>query len=274
MQESGYLDIMKDIVFYGDRRKTRNAETRSVFGKQLRFDLSSFPLLTTKKLSLRIIFEELMFFIRGQTNTTILEKKNINIWKGNTSRKFMDDNDKKHLTEGDMGHMYGYQWRNFNSGGIDQLKYVIETIKYNPNSRRIMMTSYNPEQAEHGVLYPCHGIVIQFYVSNGKLSCHMYQRSADWFLGVPFNIASYALLTYLIAKHCDLGVNELLISFGDCHIYEEHVTLCSDQLLRCTLKLPTLVVKRAHNDICDYEFDDIELRNYKSHEKLTGAMVA
>lgn len=275
-EEESYINIMKDIYSNGDERSTRNSMVKSVFGKHLCFDLSKgFPLLTTKRMNLRLIFEELMFFIRGHTDTKILEEKNVNIWKGNTSSDFLKQTGKNtYLQEGEMGPMYGYQWRNFNGENMDQLNCVIELIKKEPTSRRIMMTTYNPLQAEKGVLFPCHGIVVQFYVSNGRLSCHMYQRSADWFLGVPFNIASYALLTHIIAVECNLCVGTLNISFGDCHIYKEHMDACKQQMSREALSFPVLEIKCKKEKIENYEYTDFILYRYIHHDTLKAPMIA
>lgn len=275
-EEFQYLDIMKRILA-APLRNTRNAPTRSVFGEHMTFDLSeSFPLLTTKRMPLRVIFEELMFFIRGQTDTKILEEKKVNIWKGNTSREFIKSLGLD-LPEGEMGYMYGKVWRAFGSPGgasVDQLSNVIRLIKENPYSRRIMMTTYDPAHADKGVLYPCHGIVVQFYVDKGRLSCHMYQRSADWFLGVPFNIASYALLTHMIAAVTSLGVGKLVMSFGDCHIYEDHEDQCREQLSRMNnmSHFPTLEI--AEKNIDDYEFSDLKLNHYTPCPPIRATMIA
>ncbi len=271
--EEDYLNIMKSIIKDGDLRQTRNSETYSDFAHHLKFDLKQgFPLLTTKKMNLRLIFEELMFFIRGQTNTKILEEKGINIWKGNTSQEFLNKVGLDY-PEGEMGKMYGYQWRNFNSQGIDQLKEIINLLRTDPYSRRILMTTYNPAEINEGVLPPCHGISTQFFVRNGRLSCHMYQRSADWFLGVPFNIASYALLVHLLAKVSDLKVGELTMSFGDCHVYKEHKEVCLQQIERVPNNLPQLVVNKK-KEIEEYEYRDITFIDYFCQGKLSAVMVA
>lgn len=298
--ETQYLKILNDIIKNGHHRKTRNGETMSLFGVNMEFNLSNnkFPLLTTKKMFMRGIFEELKFFLNGQTNTKILEDKNVFIWKDNTSRQFLDSVGLNHLVEHDMGPMYGFQLRHFgakydnmytdySNTGIDQLNNVIHLLKTDRFSRRILMTTYNPSQVNQGPLPPCHGIVIQFGVEgNNKLSCHMYQRSADWFLGVPFNIASYALLTHIIChlvnnsedfKDEPLEPSKLVISFGDVHIYCEHLDVVKIQLSRKAFLSPTINFKKQiHNleDLKTINFEDIEIVNYQCHPILKTKMIA
>jgi thymidylate synthase len=280
--ERQYLDLIKDILENGERRKTRNAETISDFCKHLKFDLrDGFPLLTTKKMFLKGIIEELLFFIRGDTNSKSLEEKGINIWKGNTSREFLDANGFKDRKEGEMGPMYGYQWRHFNlissekeksvlkdskyvkfnyisynkdnmsyttdtvdsiDFNIDQIKFVINEIKTNPTSRRILMTTFNPAQVTQGVLWPCHSITIQFYVQEGFLDMFCYNRSNDNFHGTPFNIASTSLLLMMIAQLTNLIPRFVNISQGDSHIYGEHIDAIKEQILRIPYVFPKLIL--------------------------------
>jgi dihydrofolate reductase / thymidylate synthase len=280
--ENQYLNLMNEIITNGERRDTRNGETRSLFSKELNFDVSnSVPLLTTKRMFWKGIVEELLFFIRGEINTLKLEEKGIKIWKGNTNKEFLN---KQNLNyeEGCMGPMYGYQWRYFNkplnkeSGGIDQLKNLINEIKINPTSRRLLITDFNPSQVNEGVLYPCHSLILQFYVEKDMLSVKMYQRSADVFLGLPFNIASTSLLLYIIAKLTNLNPKMVTISLGDCHIYKEHLVQCKEQLSRTTFQLPKLnipdfkTLKEVENSI----FKDYKLLDYNYHPSIKAQMIA
>jgi thymidylate synthase len=284
---------MNKIIKQGHYRQTRNANTFSIFGCHMCFDLQNniLPLLTTKKMFTRGILEELLFFLRGETNSKILEEKKVNIWKSNTTREFLDNNNLSHYTEGDMGPMYGFQWRHFNaeyngcdkdySGkGIDQLEEVVKDLQYNKYSRRILMTTYNPRQAKQGVLYPCHGIVVQFGIEDdNKLCCHMYQRSADYALGVPFNITSYAFLVHILCsilktKNCNYIAGKLYMSFGDVHLYENHVEAAKMQLERTPFLFPELRIKKEILNFQDIKSDDFEIINYKSHDKLNFEMVA
>ena len=281
--ERMYLDITKEILARGHLRETRNGRTYSLFGKQIEFNLQEgFPLLTTKKMYLRPIFEELMFFLRGQTDVGILKEKNVHIWDANTTKEFIEQTGLSYEAN-DMGPMYGFQFRSYSAeytsmnnigeGGIDQIKDVLELLKKDPHSRRILMTSFNPKDAKRSVLYPCHGIAIQFYVEDGMLCCHMYQRSADWVLGVPFNIASYALMTEIFANMCDMKAKRLVISFGDVHVYEEHVEEIKKQFDRIPYKLPVLNIRRKLENF-DFEYDDVELAGYKSYDAIKVRMIA
>lgn len=287
--ESKYLSIMKNIMQTGDYRKTRNANTYSLFNDSITFhDVSrEFPLLTTKKMFLRGIFEELKFFILGKTDTKELESKNVKIWSGNTNKDFLEKN-KLDYKEGDMGPMYGFQWRHYGADykgssedytgkGFDQLSEVIELLNNDPNSRRILLTSYNASQSKEGVLYPCHGLTVQFYVTNFTLHCNMYQRSADWFLGCPFNIASYSLLLMIVARITKLKAGSLTISFGDMHIYEQHVECALEQLKRMPYNYPKLNINRkldSIDDINNLEFGDIELVGYRFYPEIKASMVS
>ena len=287
--ENQYLTLLNNILKTGTQKMTRNGYTKSLFGKELNFDVSNnFPLLTTKKMFWKGIVEELLFFIRGDTNTKQLEEKGINIWRGNTSREFLDSNSLPY-DEGDMGPMYGYQWRYFNKSynndnndnndnniGIDQLYNLIEEIKQNPNSRRLIMTDFNPAQVNEGVLYPCHSLVLQFYVNDKDLSVKMYQRSADVFLGLPFNIASTSLLLCIIAKLTKLNPKFVSISLGDCHLYNEHLKCCYNQLDRNTFKLPKLYIPDFNSlkEVENSNFSDYKIIDYNYHPLIKAKMVA
>lgn len=300
-EEHKYLSIMSNIINKGHFRPTRNGNTHTLFGKKLKFDLNNFPLLTTKKMFLRGIFEELKFFLLGKTNTKLLEEKGVNIWKGNTSIDFLKHVELPYL-QGDMGPMYGFQLRHFNAEyhgaecdytgkGVDQFKNVIDKLVTNRFDRRIIMTTYNPEQVKLGVLAPCHGISIQFVVEdNNKLCCMMVQRSADWFLGVPFNIASYALLNYIVCEIVNNEMSEeqllkygklipgtLIINFGDVHIYQEHLDVVKEQLEREPYKFPKLHIKKHDltlKTLDTLEFTDLVLSHYECYPALKAKMIA
>ena len=277
-----YLEMMRFVRDHGQDRGDRTGTgTRSVFGYQMRFDLQEgFQLLTTKKVHFASVAKELLWFISGDTNIQWLVKNNVRIWNewpyqkfvasefytGETMAEFIeriktDDAFAKQF--GDLGPVYGKQWRDFN--GVDQLNNVIEQIKHNPNSRRIILSAWNPEFIEAMALPPCHAF-LQFYVSEDKkLSLQLYQRSADIFLGVPFNIASYALLVHMIAKVCDLQVGEFVHSFGDAHIYADHFDAVETQLARDVRTLPQLVIHGNQSSIDDFSYEDFELVGYDPH---------
>jgi dihydrofolate reductase/thymidylate synthase len=278
--EYQYLQLCKNILLNGEEKNGRNGKIKSIFGSNIEFNLQDgFPLLTTKKMFLRGIIEELLFFIRGETNSKLLENKKINIWKGNTSKEFLNKLGLNYL-EGEMGPMYGYQWRSFNGdypnkNGFDQLKFLIDEIKINPQSRRLIMTDFNPLQAQLGVLYPCHSLIIHFNVVENFIDCIMYQRSADTFLGLPFNIASTSLLLILIAKLVNKIPRKVLLSIGDTHIYEEHYKVMEEQLLREPFELPKLEIIKEINTLEDIEklsFEDFQLINYNCHQQLKAIM--
>ena len=274
--EALYLKLLKEVLDRGEKRQTRNGITKSIFSKELKFNLKDgFPLLTTKRMFWKGIVEELLFFIRGETDTKKLEEKGVKIWKGNTNQEFLDKMGFDYK-EGDMGPMYGYQWRNFNSMGIDQLKNLIELIKNDPSSRRILMTDYNPAQAHLGVLYPCHSLILQFYVSNKNLSVKMYQRSADAFLGLPFNIASTSLLLCIISKLTNLNPYEVTITLGDCHIYEEHYEAVKTQLNRSCYCLPKIEIPDFTNlkEVEGSILEEYQLVDYKHHSSIKAKMIA
>jgi len=286
--EQQYLNLIKDIVGNADLRDTRNSKTLSVFCKHLKFDLrDGFPLLTSKKMFFKGIIEELLFFIRGHTDSSILEEKGINIWKGNTSREFLDNNGFKHRKEGEMGPMYGYQWRYFNARydpitsqpsekGVDQLKEVIDLIKINPSSRRILLTTYNPSQVYEGVLYPCHSITIQFYVQDGYLDMFCYNRSSDIGLGLPFNIASSSLLQMIIAQLTELKPRYFNLTLGDAHIYQNHIEPLKEQIERLCYTFPKLVMPEFKTlmDVERLNFRDFKIEDYRCHEPVKMDMVA
>ena len=267
-----YIELLKYINDTGVEKKDRTGTgTLSIFGHQMRFNLQDgFPLVTTKKLHLRSIIHELIWFINGETNIKYLKDNGVTIWN-----EWADNN-------GDLGPIYGHQWRNWNSDGIDQLKEVIDSLKINPSSRRMIVTAWNPNiipdskksfsvniQNGKAALPPCHAF-FQFYVADNKLSCQMYQRSADVFLGVPFNIASYSLLTHMIAQVCGYDVGDFIHTFGDTHIYLNHIEQVKLQLSREPMALPTLKLNKAIKNIEDFKFEDIEILNYKSHSPIKG----
>jgi len=267
-----YIDLVEHVLTNGNEKGDRTGTgTKSVFGYQMRFDLSEgFPMVTTKKLHLKSIIHELLWFIKGDTNIKYLQDNGVKIWND-----WADEN-------GDLGPVYGHQWRNWNSDDIDQLQDVISTIKNNPDSRRMLVAAWNPSVLpdtsvsfsenvanNKAALPPCHAF-FQFYVANGKLSCQLYQRSADIFLGVPFNIASYALFTMMIAQVCDLEVGEFIHTFGDAHIYNNHKEQFELQLSRETRELPTMKMNPAIKDITAFTFEDFELVNYNPHPGIKG----
>lgn len=255
-----YLDLMKDILETGALKTDRTGTgTYSVFGRQLRFDLQEgFPLVTTKKLHLRSIIYELLWFLNGDTNIKYLNNNGVTIWD-----EWADEN-------GDLGPVYGHQWRSWpapDGTTIDQISKVIDQIKNKPDSRRHIVTAWNPAEVDKMALPPCHAM-FQFYVADGKLSCQLYQRSADYFLGVPFNIASYALLTYMFAQQCNLEPGEFVWTGGDVHLYTNHIEQAKLQLTREPYPLPKLIIKRKPANIFDYAFEDFEIVNYQAHPSI------
>ena len=255
-----YQDLMRHVMTHGHNKADRTGTgTRSVFGYQMRFDLAQgFPLLTTKKLHLRSIIHELLWFLKGDTNIQYLKDNNVSIWD-----EWADEN-------GDLGPVYGVQWRSWptpNGGHIDQIAQVIHTLKSNPDSRRIMVSAWNPALIDQMALPPWHAL-FQFYVAEGKLSCQLYQRSADIFLGVPFNIASYALLTMMIAQVCGLQYGEFIHTLGDAHIYSNHFAQTELQLSREPRPLPTMKLNPTVTDLFAFTFDDFELINYNPHPHI------
>ncbi|MDA9262388.1 thymidylate synthase [bacterium] len=267
-----YHDLLQHILDNGEQKGDRTGTgTISSFGYQMRFDLSKgFPMVTTKKLHLRSIIHELLWFLKGDTNIKYLKENKVRIWDD-----WADEN-------GDLGPVYGHQWRNWNSDGIDQIANAIDQIKNNPNSRRIMVSAWNPSVMpdtsksfsenvanNKAALPPCHAF-FQFYVTNGKLSCQLYQRSADTFLGVPFNIASYALFTMMVAQVCDLEYGDFIHTFGDVHLYNNHIEQTELQLSREPRDLPTMKLNPEIKSIFDFTYDDFELINYDPHPHIKG----
>ena len=267
-----YLDLVKHVLKNGELKEDRTGTgTKSVFGYQMRFDLSEgFPMVTTKKLHLKSIIYELLWFLKGDTNIKYLKENGVNIWNAWADSK------------GDLGPVYGFQWRNWNNDGIDQIKNLIYDLKKNPNSRRHLVSAWNPsvlpdtsKSFETNVangkaaLPPCHAF-FQFHVINGKLSCQLYQRSADIFLGVPFNIASYSLLNLMIAQVCNLKPGDFVHTFGDAHIYSNHFEQMKLQLTREPRTLPTIKMNNQIKDIFDFKFEDFSLENYNPHPHIKG----
>ncbi len=254
-----YLDLLRDVMDNGvDKMDRTGVGTRSVFGRQMRFDLNAgFPLLTTKKMHLKSIIYELLWFIKGDINIKYLQDNGVRIWN-----EWADEN-------GNLGPVYGSQWRNWNGEGIDQLSNVIETLKHNPNDRRMIVSAWNVSKIKDMKLPPCH-MMFQFYVANEKLSCMLYQRSCDMFLGVPFNIASYALLTMMIAQVCGLKLGEFVHTLGDTHIYHNHFEQVKEQLSRTPLELPKMKINPDIKNINDFKYEDFELEGYESYGVLKG----
>ena len=252
-----YLDLLQDIMDNGvDKMDRTGTGTRSVFGRQMRFDLSKgFPLVTTKKVHLKSIIYELLWFLKGDTNVKYLQEHGVRIWN-----EWADEN-------GELGPVYGSQWRNWNGEGIDQIAQVVETLKKNPNDRRMIVSAWNVGKIAEMHLPPCH-MMFQFYVANNKLSCMLYQRSCDMFLGVPFNIASYALLTMMMAQVCGYEPGEFVHTLGDTHIYHNHFEQVKEQLSHTPYPLPQMKINPNVKDINDFKFEDFELLNYQSYDTI------
>jgi thymidylate synthase len=283
--ERGYLNLLNFILNNGIKKETRNGYTYSHFGSLLRFNINnglSFPLLTTKKVFIRGIIEELLWFLRGSTNSKELEEKGINIWKGNSSREYLDSIGLFNYPEGELGPIYGFQWRKFN-GKIDQIRYILEELELK-NSRRALLSAWNPVQLKEQALPPCH-ILYNFYKNDDEnLSCMMYMRSADLFLGVPFNIASTAILCMIIAKVMGMKTKDICISICDNHIYEEHLEQVKEQLNNEIYESPQMIIKKDFDKsgyisidekikwIEELKYEDFELLNYKSHPSIKAIM--
>jgi thymidylate synthase len=255
-----YLDLLRHILNTGTNKTDRTGTgTTSVFGYQMRFDLQKgFPLVTTKKVHMKSIIHELLWFLKGETNIAYLKEHNVKIWD-----EWADEN-------GELGPVYGKQWRSWEGKDgkiVDQVTDLIEQIKKNPDSRRLIISAWNVAELPKMALMPCHTI-FQFYIANGKLSCQLYQRSADVFLGVPFNIASYALLTMMIAQVCDLELGEFIHTFGDVHIYSNHREQVNEQLSRSPFPLPTMKINPEVKNIFEFKFEDFQLENYQSHPAI------
>ena len=259
-----YQQLLQRILDEGVEREDRTGTgTVSVFGHQMRFDLQAgFPLLTTKKLHLRSIIHELLWFLSGDTNIRYLKENGVSIWDD-----WADE-------QGDLGPVYGFQWRSWpgkDGTSVDQISKLVEQIRHNPNSRRLMVVAYNPAYVDEMALPPCH-CLFQFYVANGRLSCQLYQRSADTFLGVPFNIASYALLTHMVAQQCELDVGEFIWTGGDTHLYCNHLEQARLQLTREPRALPRLRIARKPDSLFDYRFEDFEILDYDPHPHIKAAV--
>ena len=284
--EKKYLQLLEKILNNGSPKKGRNGTILSLFGERLEFDISDkFPLLTTKKMFWKGIVGELLWFLNANTDSKKLENNGVRIWQGNSSREYLDSIGLTEYKEGDCGPIYGFQWRNFNGtyygtekdyvktgDGVDQLKEIIRLIKNEPNSRRIFMSGWNPTQMKQMALPPCH-VSYQFYVQNGELSCQMYQRSGDMFLGVPFNIASTALLTYIIANITNLKPKKIILIIGDAHIYSEHVNAVQKQLTRKPKPFCKLHIKKKKENPEDFEKSDFELIDYESYGRIPAKMI-
>lgn len=259
-----YLNLVQDILDNGTQKGDRTGTgTISVFGRQMRFDLNEgFPILTTKKLHLRSIIHELLWFLKGETNIKYLKENRVRIWD-----EWADEN-------GELGPVYGKQWRRWQTPDgreIDQITELIDRIKNNPNSRRHIVTAWNPADVGQMALPPCHSM-FQFYVADGKLSCQLYQRSADVFLGVPFNIASYALLTMMVAQVCELELGDFVHTFGDAHLYNNHLTQAHLQLTRTPRALPKMIINPEVKNIFDFKYEDFKLVNYDPHPHIKAAV--
>jgi thymidylate synthase len=288
-EEFQYLELIKNVIDKGYNECGRNGNTISLFGASMRFSLKDgkIPILTTKKVAWKTCLKELLWFIRGSTDNNLLQKEGVHIWDDNASKDFMESRNLSHYSEGILGPIYGYQWRNYNAKynsntgskcdndtGIDQLQQIIEQLK-NPltrNSRRLIMTAWNPIQLDEMALPPCH-ILCQFNVHDGnKLSCSLYQRSGDMGLGVPFNIASYSFLTHILAKHCGLEPFEFIHFLGNYHIYDDHIEALKEQIVKKPFDFPTLNITNVKDNINDYELSDFIVQNYQCHEQIKMKM--
>ena len=302
-EEQQYLDLIKDILARGTWEEGRNGKTKSIFGSSMRFSLANgqIPILTTKKTAWKTCLKELLWFIRGETDNKLLKEQGVHIWDGNSTREFLDSRGLQNYEEDELGPIYAFQWRHFNApyitnkdkkfaaglpeneqtyynvkGGVDQLQQIIDALKdpAQRTSRRLIMTAWNPCQLEQMALPPCH-VMCQFNVHDGnQLSCAMYQRSSDEFLGQPINIASYSFLTHLLAKHCGLEAYEFVYFIGNAHIYENAIDACKLQITREPYPFPTVSIKQVRENINDYQVDDFEIIGYQSHEAIKVAMVA
>ena len=294
-EEYQYLNLVRDIIEKGTWEEGRNGCTKSIFGGMMRFSLKDgkIPILTTKKTAWKTCLKELLWFIRGESDNKLLQAQGVHIWDGNSTREFLDSRGLHLYPEGIIGPSYGYQWRNFGASyncftgkpiedlqhpfdGVDQLQQIIDALKdpLQRTSRRLIMTAWNPKQNDEMALPPCH-IICQFNVHDGnKLSCVMYQRSADFFLGIPFNIASYSMLTHLLAKHCGLEAYEFVHFMGNCHLYKNAIDAANLQVSRKPYDFPTISIKQLKDNINDYVVHDFEVSNYKSHDAIKVAMIA
>lgn len=288
-EEKQYLDLIKNIIKNGEIIKGRNGNTKRIIGHMMKFSLenNTIPLLTTKHVAWKTCLKELLWFVKGQTDNTILQKQNVKIWNDNASREFLHSRGLFDNVENDLGPIYGHQWRYFNAPylhcdidytgtGVDQLQNIIDCLKDPKDklSRRLIMSAWNPQQLDKMALPPCH-VLSQFHVNHkNELSCSMYQRSGDVGLGVPFNIASYSFLTHLLAKHCNLKPKEFIYHIGDAHIYENHEKALNKQINRPMLAFPTVYILNKYDNINDYTFKDFKVSNYLYAKKINMKMVA
>ena len=293
-QEYQYLSLIKKIIKNGVKERGRNGTTYTQIGGMMRFSLedNKIPIMTTKKLAWRVCLKELLWFMNGDTNNELLQQQNVKIWNDNATREFLDSRGLYHLRENDLGPVYGHQWRFWNAPysrefgcfedyrgkGIDQLQNIIDDINESKitgeTSRRMIMTAWNPEQIDEMALPPCH-VLSQFHITEGnKLSCTLYQRSADMGLGVPFNIASYSFLTHILAKHCDLEAKEFIHFIGNAHIYDDHIDVLEQQLLNEPYDPPDLIISEKKENIDDYKFEDFTIENYNYHKPIIMRMRA
>ena len=286
-EEMQYIKLTDDILQHGTIEEGRNGNTKVIIGNYMYFTLNNgvIPLLTTKKVAWKTCLKELLWFIKGDTDNTLLQEQNVKIWNDNASRDFLDSRGLQHLEENDLGPVYGFQWRHFNAPyttckakydnqGVDQLQYIINALKdpEQRQSRRLIMSAWNPCQIDNMALPPCH-VMCQFNVTkSNKLSCSLYQRSGDIGLGVPFNIASYSFLAHLLAHHCDLEVDEFHYHLGNAHIYDDHFEPLAEQIKREPLPFPTITIKSKRENIEDYSIDDFVINDYKSHEQIKMQM--
>ena len=287
-EEYQYLNLIKDVINYGENEVGRNGSTRMIFGTTMEFSLkdNTIPILTSKKVAHKTCLRELLWFIKGSTDNKILQDQGVTIWNGNGSRDFLDSVGLVHYKENDLGPIYGFQWRHFNAHyndcytdytdkGIDQLAYIIECLKdpLKRSSRRLIISAWNPCQLPKMVLPPCH-VLMQFNVRAGKyLSCSLYQRSGDIGLGVPFNIASYSFLTHLLAHHCDLIPEKFVYNLGNAHIYENHLPVLEKQTDNKPYKFPKVKIDNKYSNIEDYKISDFAIEDYQSHDKIKMDMI-
>jgi len=293
-QEFQYLSLLKNIINNGVMEKGRNGITYTQIGGMMRFSLKNnqIPIMTTKKMAWRVCLKELLWFMNGDTNNELLQEENVKIWNDNANREFLDSRGLYHLRENDLGPVYGHQWRFWNAPysreygcfedyrgkGIDQLQNIIDKLNESKitgeTSRRMIMTAWNPEQIDEMALPPCH-VLSQFHITEGnQLSCTLYQRSADMGLGVPFNIASYAFLTHILAKHCDLEAKEFIHFIGNAHIYDDHIDSLEEQICNEPYDPPNLIINKKKEKIEDYKFEDFIIENYNYHKPIKMKMRA
>ncbi len=284
--EYQYINLIKHIIEYGTMVEGRNGNALTIYGSSMHFSLenNTWPLLTSKKVAWKTCAKELFWFLKGSTSNTELQEQNVHIWDGNGSRDFLDSRGLTNLQENDLGPVYGHQWRFFNASyencntdysgkGVDQIKYIIDCLKDQKErySRRLILSAWNPQQLDEMALPPCH-VLAQFNVIGNKLSCSLYQRSGDVGLGVPFNIASYSLLTHIIAKHCDLEANEFIYHLGNCHIYDDHIEPLRNQLNNQLYSFPKINILQKYDDINSYSMKDIQVENYTCNNVIKMEM--